>query len=95
MKIYVLFDKKKSEYIDSHWSSKGGAKAYVTNLGLCADDILDKKNKYRLLDPEDLCKDVVKHIKENNINYFRIKYIHQTRYECREIDIAQAPYEVV
>ena len=95
MKIYTLYDKKKFEYIDKHWSSKGGAKAYVANFRLDVETILNKKNKYRSLDPEDLCDDVLKYIKENNIEYFRVKYIHQTRYECREIDMTQAPYEVV
>lgn len=93
MKVYLLWDKKESKYIEHFWRRKGAAKAYVTYQSLLAEDVLD--NKRTFLKADDLHPDFVEYVKQHPNRYIKVKYQDQTRYECREMDIVNAPYEVV
>lgn len=93
MKVYLLWDKKESKYIKHFWRTKGAAKARVTHESLLADDVL--ANKRIFLKADDLSQDFVDYVKQNPTKYIKVKYQDQIRYECREVDIVNAPYEVV
>lgn len=93
MKVYLLWDKKESKYINQFWRTKGAAKARVTYESLLADDVL--ANKRTFLKADDLSQDFVEYVKQNPTKYIKVKYQDQIRYECREIDIVNAPYEVI
>lgn len=93
MKIYLLWDKKESKYINNYWSTKASAKASIAHRSIYASDIIN--NKYTFLRPDDLSQDLIEYLKQDKDPYYRVKYADQIRYECREIDITQAQHEVV